>query len=100
MSMALLEAMAAGLPVIVTETGGSDELVADGVNGRIVQWADIDGLETALRECTGDRGRLRSMGVASRAQAGRFSWSAITRQYLDLFEEVLTGGTRSKGSGR
>ncbi len=89
MSMALLEAMAAGLPVIVTATGGSEELVTDRVNGRIVRWADVEGLATAMRDCLEDRSILPAMGAASRARASRFSWSTITREYLDLMEGVL-----------
>jgi glycosyltransferase involved in cell wall biosynthesis len=89
MSMALLEAMAAGLPVIVTETGGSEELVTDRVSGRIVQWADVDGLYAAMRDCLLDPSLLQAMGAVSHARAVRFSWSTITREYLDLLEGVI-----------
>ncbi len=98
MSMALLEAMASGLPVIVTDTGGSEELVDDGVNGRIVRWADVDGLHAALRECLSVPATLRAMGNVSRSRAGRFSWAAITREYLDLLERVLASPPASRGA--
>lgn len=98
MSMALLEAMASGLPVIVTDTGGSEELVEDGVNGRIVRWADVDGLLSAMRGCLSAPSTLQAMGSASRARAGRFSWSAITRQYLDLLEDCLVSPPSSRGA--
>ena len=49
MSIALLEAMASGLPVIVTDTGGTTELVNHGRNGEIVPWGDTRALSKALR---------------------------------------------------
>lgn len=87
--MALLEAMAAGLPVIVTDTGGSEELVTGGVNGSIIRWADVDGLHAALRDCLADRSRLQAMGAASRMRAKDFSWPAITREYVDVMERAI-----------
>jgi glycosyltransferase involved in cell wall biosynthesis len=98
MSMALLEAMAAGLPVIVTDTGGSEELVSDRVNGRIVQWGDIDALFTAMADCLSGAAQLQSMGAASRSRARHFSWGEITRQYLDLLERAITGPVIPEGS--
>jgi phosphatidyl-myo-inositol dimannoside synthase len=89
MSMALLEAMAAGLPVVVTATGGSEELVTDGLNGRVVRWADVDGLHAALVDCVNDRNRLAAMGTASRMRVREFSWSAITREYLDVLDAAV-----------
>ncbi len=100
MSMALLEAMAAGLPVIVTETGGAEELVADGVNGRIVRWADVDGLAGALRGCLVQPGALAQMGARSRERAAHFTWSAITTEYCEVLEDVISEGGGSRRDGR
>ena len=93
MSIATLEAMAAGLPVIVTRTGGSTELVQEGVNGHIFDWGDIDRLENLLLGLVDKRGNLRSMGKASRDRAGMFSWSRAASQYIDLFEELKLSTT-------
>jgi phosphatidylinositol alpha-1,6-mannosyltransferase len=91
MSIALLEAMASGLPVVVTQTGGSDELVRDGVNGLVVQWADRTGLAEALHRLVTDDGMRCRMGTAGVSRARDFSWKTITGEYLRLFERVLRG---------
>ena len=89
MSIALLEAMASELPVVVTDTGGTEELVQEGVNGHIVPWADVDTLVTHLRRLATDRALARRMGAASRACAEGFSWDTAAARYLELFETML-----------
>jgi glycosyltransferase involved in cell wall biosynthesis len=88
MSIALLEAMSAGLPVVVTDTGGTDELVTPGENGLVVQWADLGGLTSALAQIIGDPALRERMGSRSRARACELSWGAITQQYVDLMRQV------------
>ena len=84
MSIALLEALSTGLPVIVTNTGGTEELVREGENGLIVQWADVDQLASALRTLVSDEVVRRQMGEVSRRIALSFSWAEITKHYLEL----------------
>lgn len=89
MSVALLEAMAAGLPVIVTPTGGTAELVEPGVNGFIFEWGDMDALTRQVRFLAQDRSLVRRMGAASRARAARFTWQAAGDRYLDMFKQII-----------
>ncbi len=89
MSVATLEAMAAGLPVVVTRTGGTAELVKEGVNGLTFDWGDIDALTAHLRGLARDRARVRAMGRASRARAARFSWEGAAGRYLTLLETLF-----------
>jgi glycosyltransferase involved in cell wall biosynthesis len=88
MSVATLEAMAAGLPIINTRTGGTAELVEDGINGFAFDWSDIDTLTAHLARLANDRGLARRMGAASRRRAERFSWEAPAQRYLDMFAEL------------
>ena len=87
MSIALLEAMASGLPVIVTETGGTAELVTQGQNGDIVPWADVPGLTCALQRMMDANDRQR-MGQESRRRAVPFGWAALAARYLELCARV------------
>ncbi len=88
MSIALLEAMASGLPVVVTPTGGTEELVEEGKNGFIVPWAEVDTLAAVLHRLATDSELRERMGQHSRETALRFSWPTITREYLALCERI------------
>lgn len=88
MSLAALEAMAGGLPLVVTRTGGTAELVEDGVNGYSFSWADIDALTNYLRMFAKDRALARRMGASSRTRAATFAWGTIADRFLEMFKEI------------
>ena len=96
MSIALLEAMASGLPVIVTDTGGTDELVTEGVNGMVVPWADRAALTKALLVLIDDAKLRHRMGTSSREKSAQFSWAEISRQYLSMMQEIVASGQTSR----
>jgi Glycosyltransferase len=89
MSIALLEAMASGLPVVVTDTGGTAELVTKGQNGEIVPWGDVPALARALHDMLHDEGRRRQMGIESRIRAMQFGWPVLATSYLELCARVM-----------
>ena len=89
MSVALLEAMAAGLAVVVTPTGGTDELVEPEVNGLVFHWADVGALTAQLRRLARDRSLARKMGEASRRRAKDFSWDSAAQRYQEIFAQML-----------
>jgi phosphatidyl-myo-inositol dimannoside synthase len=91
MSVATLEAMAAGLPLVVTRTGGTAELVADGENGLTFTWGDVERLIAHLRRLHDDRAVARRMGAHSRRRAESFSWEAAATRYVQMFEQLTTG---------
>lgn len=93
MSISTLEAMASGLALVITRTGGTQELLEDGVNGLAFDVNDLDGLTTHLRALANDRAHVHSMGTASRTRAERFDWPAVARQYVDLFRGTMPSGT-------
>jgi glycosyltransferase involved in cell wall biosynthesis len=67
----VVEALAAGTPVLATATGGVAEVVRDGENGLLVPPGDAVALGEAIRRYTGDeelRGRLRAAAAASVAE--------------------------------
>lgn len=85
-SMAVLEAMAAGLPVVVTPVGALPELVRDGVRGRLVPVGDADALFTVLRECLQQPEWMRRTGERNRQWV--FQEFSIERVLKSLEEEV------------
>ena len=96
MSVATLEAMASGLPLVITRTGGSAELVSEGINGLTFSWADIDTLTAHLQRLYMNRPLLHRMGNASRRRAGLFSWENAARSYLGVFEQLTASSLPAK----
>lgn len=79
---ASLEAMAMGLPLVVTDAGGAREQVEHGVNGLVVPRGDARALGDALVELARDPARRRAFGRASRARAeARFSMERMVDDY-------------------
>ena len=90
MSNTVLEAMASGLPVIVTDVGGTAELVEG--NGVRVPVDDEAALRSAVAALRDDAGKRREMGQRSREIALEYSWERVAEEYLRLYREVATRG--------
>jgi glycosyltransferase involved in cell wall biosynthesis len=89
LSLAILEAMALGLPVIATDVGSTREAVIDGVTGRIVPPRQIAALTNALIELASNPELRREFGAASRRhQRTRFSSEQMVSEYAALFETI------------
>lgn len=74
----LVEAMAAGLPVVASRTGGIPEIVVDGETGLLVERADVSGLAATILELLADPERRRRMGAAGRERVlRRFTWATV-----------------------
>jgi len=81
-SMALLEAMASGLPVVAARTGGIPELVEDGVNGRLVEPGDVQALASGLTWMLESPQRRHHIGRVNREKiCADYSWSRIVDAY-------------------
>jgi len=89
MSNALLEATASGLPVIVSNTGGSEEVVRDGVNGYILDNNDVSDLVKVLRLLVADHRLKQTMGNESRRIACSFSWEHECSKYLEHCRQIV-----------
>jgi glycosyltransferase involved in cell wall biosynthesis len=87
--VAILEAMAAALPVVSSRVGGVPELVAHGETGLLVDADDPDELARALDELASDRARREAFGrnAATRA-AERFEAGVVARAVVGLYEEM------------
>ncbi len=92
-SNALIEQMAAGLPLIVTDVGGNAEAVIHGVNGYVVPVGDASALAAALITMSESRERQRAMGHASRQRAEqRFSLDRMCAEHARLYESLCPEG--------
>jgi glycosyltransferase involved in cell wall biosynthesis len=86
MSVAGLEAMASGLALIITRSGGAGNLVEESKNGYLYDWGDIDGLTENIRNLAQTNDLVNQMRRASRARSERFSWNSSAELYLSLLE--------------
>lgn len=97
---ALLEAAAAGRPVVATRVGGAVEVVEDGRTGLLVPPGDADALASAVAALLSDRDRSRALGEAARRRAEeRFSLDLHVRRTLELWSEVAGGCGPGSTSG-
>lgn len=85
MSNALLEGMACGLPVIVTDVGGTEELV-DETNGFIFGAGDEKKLCEILKFIYDNKHQIKALGENSREKAKILSWYKIADVYLNIFK--------------
>ena len=92
MSVATLEAIAAGLPLVVTRDSGLDDLVKQ--NGYSVSWANVDELAEALGKLVRSPQLRREMGQKSRQQSLSYSWVEIGSNYYQLLKNGITGRNR------
>jgi glycosyltransferase involved in cell wall biosynthesis len=88
-SLTLLEAMAAALPVVATRVGGTPEVVDHGVTGMLVAPRDPAGLASAMLTVLNDRGLALSMSRSARARVEQFfSLEHMTASYESLYEQA------------
>jgi glycosyltransferase involved in cell wall biosynthesis len=94
----MLEAMAYGLPVVVTNVGGIPEVVRDGQEGRIIQPGDVDGLCCALRGLMESVALRQKMGAAARQRIEtHFTIDNYMRQLQRMYSSLLGLGGDSGG---
>ena len=88
--ISVLEAMAAGLPVVASDVGGVAEAVVDGKTGLLVPPGDSGALAEALHALLGDPASRRTMGAAGRARArAHFDLPRFRDDHVALYERVL-----------
>lgn len=84
----LLEAMAAGLPVVASNIEGFAAVLTEGVEGTLVRPKDSVMLAEALLRLVDDRGLREEMGARGRERAQHFSWERVSRRVLSYYERL------------
>ena len=92
MGRVLVEAMAAGKPIVASNVGGIPDLIEHGVNGLLVPPGDENALAAAIRQFISDPEKAKIMGQRGRERCHQYSLEAMIGKIDNLYEEVL--GTR------
>lgn len=92
MSLACLEAMGSGLPIICTPNSGVSDLVLEGVNGFIVEPGDFAAIENGINQLGSDISQCRSMGKSAFHAAGACTWANYELNAKKLFDTILGHG--------
>jgi glycosyltransferase involved in cell wall biosynthesis len=88
---AVLEAMAAALPIVATNVGGIPEVISDGQSGLLVPPGDAHSLAAAIIELLGDRSKASRLGAAARAIVeARFGFDRMVGDFEALYCEELS----------
>lgn len=96
----LLEAAAAGRPVVATAAGGTPEIVQDGVTGRLAPVGRPEALAQAMVHLLSDRELTARMGAAARERAeSMFDQRRFADEVMNLYREILDGWSRSSTAG-
>jgi glycosyltransferase involved in cell wall biosynthesis len=90
LGLVLLEAMAAGCPVIAARSGGIPDIVTDGQNGYLFDPQDPQGAILATQKLFADAQSSLTLRKNARAEAERWNWSSATQQLQGYYRQVVS----------
>lgn len=90
--MILVEAMAAGLPVVASDIPGYDEVIADGIDGLLVPPKAPVSLAEAIGRVLDEPELAGRLGAAARTRARRFDWSVVTEELEEAYRDAIAIG--------
>ena len=86
--MTILEAMAAGLPVVAPRVGGISDIVEDGITGLLVEPNDLSSLINAMKEMVSNQNMLDSMSAKAKRAVVVYDADGVANEYGELYERV------------
>jgi glycosyltransferase involved in cell wall biosynthesis len=95
LGLVLLEAMAAGCPVVAARSGGIPDIVEDGVNGYLFDPTDEQGAIMATQRLLSNPTERETLRCNARCEAERWSWAAATLQLRNYYQSVIHAETFS-----
>lgn len=101
LGLVLLEAMAAGCPVVAARSGGIPDIVTDGVNGYLFEpTADVQGALAATVRLLEQKQQRDIIRQNARQEAESWGWPSATRQLLDYYQKVIFSEKLAKSGSR
>ncbi|MFG1379721.1 glycosyltransferase [Xanthobacter autotrophicus] len=96
-SLAALEFLASGIPMIMSDIGGASEIVADGQNGFLFESGKVDQLSARMEQCC-DRQTLERLSAASQPSIRALSMERMVDAYDALFVELARSDSNERGA--
>jgi glycosyltransferase involved in cell wall biosynthesis len=90
LGLVLLEAMAAGCPVVAAASGGITDIVTDGVNGYLFAPGDPQGAIVATKRLLAAKEEREKLRQNARQEAEKWGWAAATHQLRDYYHRVVS----------
>ena len=88
--MSIIEAIAMGLPCVVTNVGGNSDIIEHGKEGYLVAPGDYMAIAGYITNMIADPAQRRRMGIAARLKAvKKFDFNTMVERYNDLFSNIL-----------
>ena len=87
--LVVVEAMAAGLPVVASRVGGVRDVVQEGHTGYTFDVGDIDALVEGVSQIAVSRERITQMGIAARAFAATQTWPAMMDEVIEIYDWLI-----------
>jgi phosphatidylinositol alpha-mannosyltransferase len=91
----LVEAMAAGLPVVASDLPAFRAVLEDGTAGILAPVGDAGALARALGDILGDPARRAALAAAGRRAAAVYDWASVTDRVLEVYETVVAAAPQS-----
>jgi len=98
-SLALIEALGYGLPLIASDDPGNRLYVEEGRNGRLAQHARPERLAEAVLDVLAHQELLPAWGQRSREIAAQYTWRSVAEQYLTFFDRMEGDSRRAQAAG-
>jgi phosphatidylinositol alpha-mannosyltransferase len=92
LGLIILEAMAAGLPIVATRIQGFQDVLTEGVHGLMVPPRDSASMADSLRRLLGNAAMREEMGRAGARHAQDYSWQEVSGRVLNYYEETINAG--------
>jgi glycosyltransferase involved in cell wall biosynthesis len=98
LGLVLLEAMAAGCPVVAARSGGIPDIVQEGVNGYLFDPTDDQGAIAATQRLLSNQTERETLRQNARREAERWSWTAATSQLQNYYQAVISAYSVTLGA--